>query len=755
MDLADLLIAFPYLQPRNKISTKWHSYKGCESCARRQLSGNYVTYSRARLLEKEARAFATILDRSRLTRTEDVARLCGVDSFRLFSTSRVLAQYKGDGEQDDKEQNENEEQPEEERMPFLARLMLMVWLGFLLYVVVRLQAGEETGLHKFVSWNEFVHDMLAKGEVEEIVVRPEAEITFIKLYDGAIIKGQQVGPEVYSMKIVDPYKFEDKLRRVERELGIKPEQGIPISYQRESSWGHIVFIAIVAVAVYLIFKNLVKIQLPNPTDMFASERKAKFQRVDLTSKGKGVSFKDVAGMHEAKMEVLEFVDFLKYPERYTNLGGKIPHGALLLGPPGCGKTLLARAVATEAKVPFLAMAGSEFVEMLGGLGAARVRDLFKEARRIAPCIIYIDEIDAIGRRRQGSGGAEGSEEEHTLNQLLVEMDGMSTKEGVIMLGSTNRPDVLDKALLRPGRFDRHIEIDLPNLSERTEIFEVFLQRLRLLKAVSTYSNKLAQLSPGMSGADIANICNEAALHAAREVKHAVEMADFDYAVERVIAGTAKRSRVLTQQEKKVVAFHEAGHAVTGWLLEHTDSLLKVSIVPRTNAALGFAQYTTTDKKLYSEVELMDRMCMGLGGRVAESIIFNRITSGAHDDLQKVTKNAYAQVRQLGMNSRIGPVSYNVGAGDQTEFQVKPYSKNLGLLIDEESRHLVAKAYKLTEQLLLKNREKLRVVAEALLEKETLSYKDMEQLIGPRPFTVPMATPVNWMNPDVPRPPTTM
>lgn len=374
--------------------------------------------------------------------------------------------------------------------------------------------------------------------------------------------------------------------------------------------------------------------------------RAKFTLVDPIEGGKGVLFRDVAGLQEAKQEVMEFVDYLKTPERYQKLGAKVPKGALLLGPPGCGKTLLAKAVATEAQVPFLSMNGSEFIEMIGGLGAARVRDLFKEAKKRAPCIIYIDEIDAIGKQRASGMVSQFSsgESEQTLNQLLVEMDGMASKEGVLMLASTNRADVLDKALLRPGRFDRHILIDLPNLTERKEIFEKHLSGISLEYEPSKYSSRLSILTPGFSGADIANVCNEAALHAARNGAKKVVEKNLEYAVERLVGGTEKRSHALSTVERRVIAYHESGHALVGWLLKNSDVLLKVTIVPRTSLALGFAQYTPSEQKLYSKEELFDKMCMALGGRAAENITFNQITTGAQNDLEKVTKIAYSQVK---------------------------------------------------------------------------------------------------------------
>lgn len=636
-----------------------------------------------------------------------------------------------DGRRDtDNNQDDPEKEPdEEEKMPFSARVMLVMWLGFILYVFLNLSTPEE--MVRYVSWNEFIHDILAKGEVELVMVRPEVEMAYLRLFPGAVIKGKKAEDGIYAVKIPEMEKFEEKLRKAEEEIGIKPNNYVPVVYQREVSWlPQILAIAGICV-VMMILRNVVKLQFPNPSEMFARERKANFIRVDLqTQEGKGITFKDVAGLHEAKIEVMEFVDYLKKPENYRLLGAKVPRGALLLGPPGCGKTLLAKAVATEARVPFLAMAGSEFVEMLGGLGAARVRDLFQEARKRSPCIIYIDEVDAIGRKRSGNNWADSSEEEHTLNQLLVEMDGIGTKEGVIVLASTNRAEILDKALLRPGRFDRHILIDYPTLVERKEIFEIYLKRLRLARANTDYSEHLAQLSPGMSGADIANICNEAALHAARNKNPTVDTNNFEYAVERVTAGVAKKSRILSPQEKKIVAYHEAGHALVGWLLRHTDALMRVSIVPRTNQMLGYAQYMPQDKKLFSQEMIFEQMCLMLGGRVAELITFNSTTSGAQDDLKKVTKLAYEQIRNFGMNERVGLVSFPAA---DTEFAGKPYSRQTAKLIDDEARLLVANVYKFTETLLLENKEKLRMIAEALLEKEALSYKDMEQLVGPPPF----------------------
>lgn len=507
-------------------------------------------------------------------------------------------------------------------------------------------------------------------------------------------------------------------------------------YERnqESTWLLLASLIAVALMILLMFRSGT-IKTPQAMDFFSQMGRARFTIVDpLTGSGKGVRFKDVAGLQEAKQEIMEFVDYLKRPDRYTSLGAKIPKGVLLLGPPGCGKTMLAKAVATESSVPFLAMAGSEFIEMIGGLGAARVRDLFKEARKRAPCIIYIDEIDAIGRKRSNVG-AEGStgEEEQTLNQLLVEMDGMTTKENVILLASTNRSEVLDKALLRPGRFDRHILIDLPTLAERKEIFEQHLKVINLDNPPSHYSRRLAQLTPGFSGADIANVCNEAALHAARNKEKVVSSGNLEYAVERVVGGTEKRSQVMSLTEKEVVAFHECGHALVGWLLEHTDALMKVSIVPRTSNALGFAQYLPTDQKLYSYEQLFQKMCMALGGRVAESLTFNRVSTGAEDDLKKVRKMAYAMIRQYGMDPVVGPLSFPTEEEGQSMVGRKPYSRRLANTIDEQARLVVARAYKHTEKVLKENESKLKMLAGELLKREVLNYADIEDLIGPPPF----------------------
>ena len=444
-----------------------------------------------------------------------------------------------------------------------------------------------------------------------------------------------------------------------------------------------------------------------------------------------ITFADVAGLNEAKVEVMEVVDFLKNPKKYTSLGGKIPKGVLLVGPPGTGKTLLAKAVAGEAGVPFFSISGSDFVEMFVGVGASRVRDLFKQAREKAPCIVFIDEIDAIGRARGRNAIQGGNDErENTLNQLLVEMDGFSTDKGVIMMAATYRPDILDSALMRPGRFDRQIGIDPPDITGREEIFKVHLRSIKV--APDVQPAVLSEMTPGFAGADIANICNEAALIAARRNKTEVDLDDFNYALDRVIGGLEKKNKLISPKEKEIIAFHEAGHAICGWFLEHASPLVKVTIVPRGMGTLGYAQYLPKEEYIIRTEQLLDRMCMTLGGRAAERIVFDKISTGAQNDLDQVTKMAYGMVTVYGMNKNVGNVSFYAMSQDQFN---KPYSNETARLIDDEVRGLIEAQYMRAQTLLTEKREELNLLANTLLEKEVLLKSDVERLIGPRPMPI--------------------
>lgn len=444
----------------------------------------------------------------------------------------------------------------------------------------------------------------------------------------------------------------------------------------------------------------------------------------------GVKFKDVAGCDEAKQEIMEFVNFLRNPQKYTDLGAKIPKGALLTGPPGTGKTLLAKATAGEASVPFISVSGSEFLEMFVGVGPSRIRDMFETARQKAPSILFIDEIDAVGRKRSGRSFGP-AEAENTLNQLLVEMDGFNTSANVVVMAATNRVDILDKALLRPGRFDRQVFVPAPDIKGRSEIFQVHLKPIKTDVDRNDLSRKMAALTPGFTGADIANVCNEAALIAARDNSESVVLNHFERAIDRVVAGMEKKTNVMQPEEKKTVAYHEAGHAVSGWFLEHADPLLKVTIIPR-GKGLGYAQYIPREQFLYTKEQLLDRMCMTLGGRASEQIFFKKITTGAQDDLKKVTQIAYAQVVQFGMSEKVGNLSFDLGQPGEPVFE-KPYSESTAQTIDSEVKILVDSAYKRTLELLESKKSLVESVALRLLDRETLKREDMIELLGNRPF----------------------
>lgn len=445
-----------------------------------------------------------------------------------------------------------------------------------------------------------------------------------------------------------------------------------------------------------------------------------------------VTFNDVAGLDEAKEEVMEIVDFLKNPKKYTSLGGKIPKGVLLVGSPGTGKTLLAKAMAGEAQVPFFSISGSDFVELFVGIGASRVRDLFKQAREKAPCVIFMDEIDAIGRARGRNVMQGGNDErENTLNALLVEMDGFATDAGVIILAATNRPDVLDPALMRPGRFDRQISIDKPDIVGREQIFKVHVKNVKTQENINVKG--LAEQTPGFVGADIANVCNEAALIAARRGKKEVELADFQDAIDRVIGGLEKKNKIISPDEKKIVAYHEAGHAICGWFLEYADPLVKVSIIPRGVAALGYAQYNPKEQYLYTTDQMKDMLCMTLGGRAAEEIVFGKISTGAQNDLEKITKMTYAMITIYGMNDKVGNVSY-YDPNNEYGF-TKPYSEETAKIIDQEVRKLIDEMYVRTKKILTEKREQVELLAQELLRKEVLFQVDLERLIGKRQWEI--------------------
>lgn len=662
------------------------------------------------------------------------------------------------GEESESNESEDEKKKRELEQKLHRTFMFTIFSTvFFLTMFLWNGSSESSGGNAWITWNEFFHSLLLKGEVEKITLYKrdsnndnknnsgEEDYAVVKVHNGAIIDGKPSSRNEFLLKVPKGFDFEERVRSIEDALSMKQVDRVSIEYQYPSKKNQYIFELISVVVMLAIGRYMMKEFTKNAGKggkggskdsmmeiMTGGMSKAKFTRGDISSKarGKAISFKDVAGLREAKIEVMEFVSYLTKPDLFRRLGAKTPRGALLLGPPGCGKTLLAKALATEAKVPFLAMAGSEFVEMVGGVGASRVRSLFKEAREKAPCIIYIDEIDAVGKKRSTSTQGGGGESEQTLNQLLVEMDGMGTQEGVLVLAATNRAEVLDKALLRAGRFDRHIMIDLPTLAERVEVFDVYLNKLKLAQPACVYSQPLARLTPGMSGADIANICNEAAIHAARDKVNFVDKHDFEYAVERVIAGPRKKSHFLPPAEKKVVAYHECGHALVGWMLKHTDALLKVSIVPRTTNVLGFAQYLPSDQKLYSQQELFERMCMALGGRAAESLIFNHVSSGAQDDLKRVTQMAYAQIRSYGMNARIGPLSFPEDSESNTG--TKPFSNKLAGMIDEEARMMVNQAFLHTQKVLEDSKDKLHILAKALLENEVLDYHQIQDLIGAPP-----------------------
>ncbi|KAE8719435.1 ATP-dependent zinc metalloprotease FTSH 3 [Hibiscus syriacus] len=631
---------------------------------------------------------------------------------------------------------------------------------FTLLLLVRIMFSLMSALEELmqISFQEFKTKLLEPGLAEKIVVSNKS---VAKVYvrsspcyanqttDDAIETPTNGGPSrtktsqyKYNFNIGSVESFEEKLEEAQEALGIDPHNHVPVIYVDEVNWFqelmHFVLTLLILCCLWFIGIIMLQIRFGDGGPDGQGGRgifnigKAQITKMDKNAKDK-VFFKDVAGCDEAKQEIMEFVHFLKNSKKYEELGAKIPKGALLVGPPGTGKTLLAKATAGESGVPFLSMSGSDFMEMIVGVGPSRVRSLFQEARQCAPSIVFIDEIDAIGRER-GRGGFSGGndERESTLNQLLVEMDGFGTTSGVVVLAGTNRPDILDRALLRPGRFDRQITIDKPDIKGRDQIFQIYLKKLKLDNEPSYYSQPLAALTPGFAGADIANVCNEAALIAARNESAAITMEHFEAAIDRVIGGLEKKNKVISKLERRTVAYHESGRSVAGRVSNHSrDPLLKVSIVPRGNAALGFAQYAPNENLLMTKEQLFDVTCMTLGGRAAEQVLLGKISTGAQNDLEKVTKMTYAQIAVYGFSDKVGLLS--LPRRDDAFEMTKPYSNKTGAIIDGEVREWVGKAYERTVQLIEEHKEHVAQIAELLLEKEILHQEDLVRILGERPY----------------------
>ena len=589
------------------------------------------------------------------------------------------------------------------------------------------------------NWNKVRTTMLADRDVERIVVvnnekallylKKNSEAKYKEDLEGTFVKPAEGGPHFF-WTIGSVETFEQKL--MEAQEGFPPSDRIEAEYRNERNWLNEILwslgpFVLLILLWWWIFRRMSKGAGGGPGGIF-SVGKSQARIFDRDARV-NTSFKDVAGLSEAKQEVEEIVEFLKNPEKFTKLGGKIPKGALLVGPPGTGKTLLAKAVAGEANVPFFSMSGSDFVEMFVGVGASRVRDLFKQAKEKAPCIVFIDEIDAIGRARgRNPNFGSNDERENTLNQLLTEMDGFDTNSGVIVLAATNRADILDRALMRAGRFDRQINVELPDLNERGEIFLVHLKPLKLHEDVKV--EFLAKQTPSFSGADIANVCNEAALIAARKNHESVTRQDFLDAIDRIVGGLEKKNKIISVDEKKTIAYHEAGHATISWLLPYAHPLVKVTIVPR-GKALGAAWYLPEERSITTREQLLDEMCSALGGRAAEEIVFGKISSGAQNDLERITKQAYAMVSIFGMSEKIGTVSFYDSSGQSDYSFTKPYSEKTAQLIDEEAKAIIDQEYKRACSILRENQEGHQKLAELLLEREVIFSEDMEQIFGKR------------------------
>ena len=608
----------------------------------------------------------------------------------------------------------------------------------IVFIVVQFYFSTSRGPVK-TTWNEVRSTMLDNQDIERIVVVNDKMATiYIKKdrlekyktqFETNFAKPAEAGPH-FTFNIGSVETFENNLKEAQPN-GL---DDISLEYKEERNWaGEILWtigpFALIILLWWWIFRRMSRGGAGGAGGIFnVGKSQAKIfdkdQKVSTT-------FKDVAGLTEAKQEVVEIVEFLKNPGKFTKLGGKIPKGALLVGPPGTGKTLLAKAVAGEADVPFFSMSGSDFVEMFVGVGASRVRDLFKQAKEKAPCIVFIDEIDAIGRARgRNPNMGSNDERENTLNQLLTEMDGFDTNTGVIILAATNRADILDRALMRAGRFDRQIHVELPDLNERAEIFNVHLRPLKLSEDLKV--DFLAKQTPGFSGADIANVCNEAALIAARKNHESVDKQDFLDAVDRIVGGLEKKNKIISMNEKKTIAYHEAGHATISWLLEHAHPLVKVTIVPR-GKALGAAWYLPEERSITTKEQLLDEMCSALGGRAAEQLVFNKISSGAQNDLEKITKQAYAMVSIFGMSDKVGNVSYYDSTGQSDYAFTKPYSEKTAQIIDEEVKVLIDSQYVRALEVLKNNRKGHEKLADLLLEREVIFSEDLEAIFGKRPW----------------------
>ncbi|MFZ4740674.1 MAG: ATP-dependent zinc metalloprotease FtsH [Bacteroidales bacterium] len=610
---------------------------------------------------------------------------------------------------------------------------------------------------KTVTWSQ-LSKMFLKNDIEKIVIvnKETAEIyiknesvandTTYKNIKPEGFSSSFKGKTFYIYKFVTIDGFQQDIKEIQNKITAKDTIGktdiekqqilnrelITPTSENRRDWGSEIFGFIwpflILILIWFVFMRMMGKGSGGGQIFNIGKSKAQLFDKDTSV---NINFSDVAGLEEAKTEIIEIVDFLKNPTKYTELGGKIPKGALLVGPPGTGKTLLAKAVAGEAKVPFFSISGSDFVEMFVGVGASRVRDLFKQAKEKAPCIIFIDEIDAIGRARGKNAMTGGNDErENTLNQLLTEMDGFATNAGVIILAATNRADILDKALMRAGRFDRQIYVELPDLEERKAIFVVHMRNLK--NDTNLNVEFLAKQTPGFSGADIANVCNESALIAARKGKKVIEKQDFLDAIDRIVGGLEKRNKIISLDEKKVIAFHEAGHASISWLLEHAHPLIKVTIVPR-GKALGAAWYLPEERQITTSEQMLDEITAALGGRAAEQVTFGKISTGALNDLEKVTKQAYAMVVYFGLNEKIGNISYYDSSGQQEYSFSKPYSEKTAELIDQEIHNLIETAYQRAIKLLQENKEKLNSLAKVLIEKEVIFREDLENIFGKRPF----------------------